>query len=135
MKYLLFLGSFIFLGACSQIMPGVYKVNNTSSGRPIFKSECSVGDITLCQRRAASQCPKGYQTLKTTKGQKTVSTPIYGTRYRTYYRSYYRDGYYRNGYRHHYYHPRYRAHTVRERYVTGYNTRKVNVQYLQFKCR
>ncbi len=137
MKYLLFFVSAAFLSGCST---GVYKVNNTSSGRTVFQTECSVGNIGLCQRRAASKCDTGYQTLKKYKGNRTVSTPIYRTRYRTYYRynSPRSHSYRGRGDRGRYYYnhrPRRQAYTVRERYIVGYNHQQVAVQYLQFKCR
>ncbi len=120
-NYLLILWSFIILSACSS---GVYKVNNTKSGRAVFVAECTGSTYTSCQKRAAKKCPTGYTTVKRYSEIKTVSQPIYRTRYHTRYYSVSHQG-------HRYYRPYSQPYT----YVVGYTYRDIRVRYLQFSCR
>ncbi len=120
-KHLFILFGFIITSACT---PGVYKVNNSTSGRAIFVAECTGSSYTSCQRRAAQKCPKGYFTLKRYSEVKTVSQPVYRTAYRTRYHSVYHRG-------HRHYRPYRQAYT----YVVGHKYHNVRMRYLRFSCR
>ncbi len=120
-KYFFLFVSFALISACTT---GVHRVNNTSSGKAIFVSECSPNNYTLCQKRAAQKCTKGYSTLKRYTDVKDISEPIYRTYYRTRYRYYYHHG-----------HRHYRPYTERYSRVVGYRHYKRPVQYLRFSCR